>query len=263
MSQLDNLWCMACRGAYDRQGRFAARPRCWNSLGTRFETHRSNCPGDDVWIYDYEVFFFKIFFFPPHFLTLISQGAKNRLYQTPNTEGNKKAKTDRSWSPDLQVVGRGGAPGFWGGHSVGSSVPVRMVTSQNCRAFSELFRFHTQLYLYFILTIWEFGHLSIIKSMLFKSHRACTSHANTPPSFPFPPSAALVPKGTFRAFPKGKRWRSQGVWGWHQKSSSDASDVDFPGLTYFHTKPWLKGHQLQLQAPDQNLEIRYPNVQWL
>ena len=129
--------------------------------------------------------------------------------------------------------------------------------------FSELFRFHTQLYLYFILTIWEFGHLSIIKSMLFKSHRACTSHANTPPSFPFPPSAALVPKGTFRAFPKGKRWRSQGVWGWHQKSSSDASDVDFPGLTYFHTKPWLKGHQVQLQAPDQNLEIRYPNVQWL
>ena len=215
----------------------------------------------DIWLWSF--FFKKIFFFPPHFLTLISQGAKNRLYQTPNTEGNKKAKTDRSWSPDLQVVGRGGAPGFWGGHSVGSSVPVRMVTSQNCRAFSELFRFHTQLYLYFILTIWEFGHLSIIKSMLFKSHRACTSHANTPPSFPFPPSAALIPKGTFRAFPKGKRWRSQGVWGWHQKSSSDASDVDFPGLTYFHTKPWLKGHQLQLQAPDQNLEIRYPNVQWL
>lgn len=194
MSQLDNLWCMACRGAYDRQGRFAARPRCWNSLGTRFETHRSNCPGDDVLIYDYDLLLLLLFFFPPHFLTLISQGAKNRLYQTPNTEGNKKPKTDRSWSLDLQVVGRGGAPGLWG-HSVGSSVPVRMVTSPELPCIFRTFQIPYSMYaenlnnLYFIL-IWEFGHLSIIKSMLFKSHLlSCTSHKKRPPVY-----------GTLRSF---------------------------------------------------------------
>lgn len=200
MSQLDNLWCMACRGAYDRQGRFAARPRCWNSLGLKLTVQTAL---EMMFWYMIMMFFFN----PPHFLTLISQGAKNQcLYQTPNTsEGNKKAQGQVmiSWPPGRwtwRCAGplgpqRGELSRDWDGliFLLGFAAAVRMVTSQNCRAFSELFRFHTQLYLYFILTVWE---LAIYLS----SSNACcsraTGHAHLTPTPSFPPSAALVPKGT-------------------------------------------------------------------
>jgi len=102
MSQLDNLWCMACRGAYDRQGRFAARPRCWNSLGTRFETHRSNCPGDDVLIYDYDLLLLLLFFFPSPFFDFNISRCKKSFISNTQHRGQQKTQNGQvmiSWPP--------------------------------------------------------------------------------------------------------------------------------------------------------------------